>query len=419
MTSGDGRERFSPGDLMLVTGGAGFIGSHTVDALLERGYRVRILDNLQPRVHPLGKPPWVPLEAEFIQGDVADYEELSRALDGVDGVVHLAAYQDYLPDFSRFVHTNAESAALLFELMVSNRRRFPARKIVFASSQSVCGEGRYFCANENESADGNEFRLRSALPARGSEIFEVRSDPRIVRPGPRPLEQLQRGDWEVKCPSCGAAMEPLLIDEETATPHTAYAISKYAIELLAARLGRRYGIPTVCLRYTYVQGPRNSFYNAYSGVARRFAMRILHGMPPLVYEDGGQLRDYVNVHDVARANVLALEQPAADFQVFNVGGGRAVTVLEFARLMLDAFGSALEPELPGEFRLGDTRHTVSDISKLRALGWEPLTPVEENVRQYVEWIRGQSVAKEFLLEAEQIMRQTGVLQRANAANALV
>src|SRR5437764_1503778 len=131
---------------MLVTGGAGFIGSHTVDLLLEKGYRVRILDSLQPRVHPKGQPSWVPKEAEFIQGDVADRDDLSRALSGVDGVFHLAAYQDYLPDFSRFIHTNTESSALMFELIVSDRDRYPVRKIVFASSQAVCGEGRYFCS---------------------------------------------------------------------------------------------------------------------------------------------------------------------------------------------------------------------------------------------------------------------------------
>ena len=147
-------------------------------------------------------------------------------------------------------------------------------------------------------------------------------------------------------------MEPLLIDEGTANPHTAYGISKYAIEQLASCLGRRYGVPTACMRYTYVQGPRNSFFNAYSGVAWRFAMRILNGAPPVAYEDGQQLRDYVNVRDVARANVLAMESEAANFGVFNVGGGRAVTVLEFARIMLDAAGSSLDPIVPGEFRSG-------------------------------------------------------------------
>ena len=414
--SGRNGGMFSRGDLMLVTGGAGFIGSHTVDALLERGYRVRILDILQERVHPKGKPQWVPSDAEFIRGDAANYQTLRRALEGVAGVFHLAAYQDYLPNFSEFVHNNTESSALLFELIVLDRERFPVRKIVFASSQSVCGEGVYYCGNETEEPAGTFKPVRGEW--RGAPIQERRNRA-IVRPGPRSLEQLLRAEWEVQCPLCGEPMEPLLIDEGTSMPHTTYAISKHAIEQIAARLGQRYGIATACMRYTYVQGPRNSFYNAYSGIARRFALRIMSGLPPVAYEDGGQLRDYVNVGDVAKANVLALERPETDFQVLNVGGGRAITVLEFARLMLQQFGSKMEPEVPGEFRVGDTRHTVSDITRMRALGWEPTTPVEENIKQYVEWITQQPVPKNLLPEAEAAMKQSGVVRRARAANAVV
>lgn len=452
---------------VLVTGGAGFIGSHTCDLLLRKEYDVRILDDLQSRVHPKGKPSWLPKEAEFCQGDVADRDDLSSALEGMEHVIHLAAYQDYIPDFSQFVHTNAESTALLFELVVSNPKQYPVQKIVFASSQSVCGEGRYLCPacaggitppaiSEQLSAVHHPLssasnlssilhspsskypvadrRSLSAAPESSEQFHSPSSEPTTAQdlsgsfhspfsilhfpssaihiPPPRPIEQLHRGDWEIHCPACGGYMHPLLIDEATVSPGTAYAISKYAIELLADRLGRRYGIPTACMRYTYVQGPRNSFYNAYSGIARRFALRLLHGLPPIVYEDGGQLRDYINVHDVARANVLAMEDSRADYQVFNVGGGRAVTVLEFARMMLDAFNSDLEPLVPGEFRVGDTRHTVSDISKLRALGWEPTIPVEQNIAEYVSWIKEQQGTREYLEEAERVMREQGVIQRA-------
>jgi dTDP-L-rhamnose 4-epimerase len=367
----------------LVTGGAGFIGSHTVDLLLEKGYAVRILDNLQPRVHPHGKPAWVPPEAEFIRGDVANRAELAPALQGVEYVLHLAAYQDYMPDFSTFIHTNAESAALIFELIVEATlagHPLPVRKIVFASSQAVCGEGLYRC------------------PEHG-----------LLTPPPRSVEQLRRGDWEMHCPSCATYVEPALIPESVVSPGTAYGISKYAIELLADQLGRRYGIPTVCMRYTYVQGVRNSFYNAYSGIARRFALRLLHGLPPVCYEDGRQLRDYVNVKDVARANVLAMEDERADYCVFNVGGKRPVTVLEFARIMIDEFGNSVEPLLSGEFRLGDTRHTVSDVSRLEALGWQPTIPVEQNVREYVAWMCEQQTTDEFLREAERVMREQDVI----------
>jgi dTDP-L-rhamnose 4-epimerase len=397
---------------VLVTGGAGFIGSYTVDLLLERGYPVRILDSLQPRVHPTGRPAWVPREAEFQQGDVANRRDLAAALEGVDAVLHLAAYQDYLPDFSTFIHTNTESAALLFELIASDRKRYPVEKIVFASSQAVSGEGRYLCtqcAGAPDFPDVHEQLAKGGAALSGS--------PRGVHvPASRSLEQLRNGDWEMHCPDCGAAMQPLLIDETTISPGTAYGISKYAIELLADRLGRRYGIPAACMRYTYVQGPRNSFYNAYSGVTRRFALRIMNGLAPVVYEDGGQLRDYVNVRDAARANVLALEDDRANFQVFNVGGGRATTVLEIAALMLKEFGSPLEPLIPGEFRLGDTRHTISDISALRSLGWEPATPVEQNVAEYVAWIKDQQGTLEYLEQAEREMRERGVVQPVNPAD---
>ena len=394
--------------LCLVTGGAGFIGSHTVDLLLERGFDVRILDSLQARVHPHGKPDFVAGEAEFIHGDVSDAEALSGALEGVEYVFHLAAYQDYLPDFSRFIHTNTESAALLFEIAVADRRRYPIRKIVFASSQAVAGEGVYVCPS---CAGGiTAPTIHEQLEAGVSPIDQFPPEAVFV-PCARSIEQLKRGQWEIRCPGCRGEMAPLLTPEATTSPGTTYGISKYAIELLADRLGRRYGIPTVCMRYTYVQGPRNSFYNAYSGVTRRFALRLLRGLPPIVYEDGRQLRDYINVRDVARANVLAIEDERTDFQVFNVGGGRAVTVLEIASMMQRAFGSRLEPLIPGEFRLGDTRHTISDISKLRALGWEPLIPVEHNIAEYAAWIRTQGETNAHLEEAERVMRESGVLLR--------
>jgi dTDP-L-rhamnose 4-epimerase len=372
---------------VLVTGGAGFIGSHTVDLLLEKGYDVRVLDSLQPRVHPKGKPDYLSEEVEFVRGDVADPDDLSGALAGMDAVFHLAAYQDYLPDFSTFIHTNTESTALIFELLVADPVRYPIRKIVAASSQAVSGEGKYRCVNE------------------GTAFY----------PGPRSVEQLHAARWDVLCPACGGAAEPLLIDEATCNnPHTAYGVSKYALELLMFNLGRRYGIETACMRYTYVQGPRNSFYNAYSGIARRFALRLHAGLPPVCYEDGRQLRDYVNVLDVARANVIALESPEANAVALNVGGGEGVTVHEFAETMVREFGSDLEPEVPGEFRLGDTRHTVSDLKRMRDLGWEPTTKVAENVRQYLAWLETQLDSTEYLLEADRLMAEQGIVRRARA-----
>jgi dTDP-L-rhamnose 4-epimerase len=366
---------------VLVTGGAGFIGSHTVDRLLADGYEVRILDNLQPRVHPRGAPSYLPSQVDFVAGDVTHKSTMISALEGVDYVMHLAAYQDYLPDFSTFVHVNSESAALIFEVIVE--RRLGIRKVVFATSQSVAGEGSYRCAEHG-----------------------------VSLPDPRPLSQLERGDWEVRCPQCDRAMTSLPITERVCRPHTAYAISKYSIELLAKSLGSRYDIPTACMRYTYVQGSRNSFFNAYSGICRRFALRITKGLAPVCYEDGRQLRDYVNVADVARANVIAMESTVDEHGVYNVGGGRAITVLEFARIMLDTCGSPLEPDVPGLFRMGDTRHTVSDIAAMERLGWHPTIAAEQSVAEYLEWMSTFTDTADYLAEADRVMREQQVIRLA-------
>lgn len=364
---------------VLVTGGAGLIGSHTVDLALEKGYDVRILDNLQPRVHPAGKPKYVPPDVDFIVGDVRNREDMAKALEGVQYVFHLAAYQDYMPDFSTFFQVNTVSTALLYELIVE--RKYPVRKVVMASSQSTYGEGKYACEEHG-----------------------------VTYPPPRPVEQLARGEWEVVCAACGRVMTPLPIDEARVNPHTAYGISKYALEMAGIELGRKYGIPAVAMRYSIVQGPRNSFYNAYSGICRIFTLRLLHDRPPLVYEDGGQLRDYVYAGDVAQANLLVLERAEADYQAFNVGGERGTTVLEYARIVSDVCGKTFAPEVPGLFRFGDTRHTVSSTEKLRGLGWAPTVPLERFVEEYVAWVREQPDAEEYYLEAERRMKARNIVR---------
>ncbi len=369
---------------VLVTGGAGFIGSHTCDWLLAHNYEVRVLDSLQARVHPKGRPDYMSPEVDFVLSDVRDRFAWERALAGVRYVFHLAAYQDYMPDFSTFVHVNAYSTALLYELIVE--KRLPVERIVLASSQAVYGEGKYVCAEHG-----------------------------VFYPGPRPLEQLQRGEWEHGCPRCGRILEPAGLDESVVNPHTAYGISKYAVELLGMQLGKRYGIPTVALRYSIVQGPRNSPHNAYSGVCRTFTQRLLHHKPPVIYEDGKQLRDYVHVQDVAAAHLLVLERPECAYEVFNVGGMRAVSVLEFARIVAARCGRDIPPVLRGEFRVGDTRHTVSDSSKLRALGWTPQFSVEPIVADYVRWVQEQQEVPDNSEEAAQEMKQHGVLRPAAMA----
>ncbi|MEI6082994.1 MAG: NAD-dependent epimerase/dehydratase family protein [Verrucomicrobiota bacterium] len=359
--------------LVLITGGAGFIGSHTATELLRAGYRVRLLDNLTPPIHTGDWPDWVPAEAEQIIGDVRNRDDWSRALTGVDAVIHLAAHQDLLPNFSQFFHVNSVGTALLYELIVE--KKLPVKKVVVASSQFVYGEGRYQCAKDGE-------------------VYPVGREP-------------AKGQWEPVCPKCGGVITSLPLLETHAGPRNQYSIAKYSQELMAVSLGKNYGIPSVALRYSIVQGPYQSFRNAYSGVLRVFTLQMLKGEPASVFEDGRQLRDYVNVADVARANRLVLEDERANYEVFNVGGGQGYTVLEFAGIV-----SATPPNVTGEYRVGDTRHSVSDITKLQRLGWQPTKTPHDSVRDYVEWIRRQKLDKDYAAEALAKMREMGSLRKA-------
>ena len=366
--------------LVLVTGGAGFICSHTVDLLLKRGYAVRILDALEPPVHAGRRPPaYLPPEAEFRLGDVRDRAAWEQALEGVEAVFHFAAYQDYLPDFSKFFHVNAVGTALLYEVAVE--KKLPLRKIVVASSQAVYGEGKYRCAEHG-----------------------------LQYPGLRSEAQMKARDWDPPCPVCSAHMDWQATDEAVVSPHNSYAMSKYSEEMLALNLGRRHSLPTVALRYSIVQGARQSYRNAYSGAMRIFAMQALAGRPLTVYEDGHQLRDFVHIGDVARANLLVFEEARADYQAFNVGGGRAITVLDFAGRVAERAGTGAAPRLTQEYRFGDTRHIVSDVSRLRALGWEPQGTVEGSIDEYLAWAGSQPDFRNYADEARAHMQQVGTVR---------
>ncbi|MEE2710538.1 MAG: SDR family NAD(P)-dependent oxidoreductase [Gemmatimonadota bacterium] len=373
---------------VLITGGAGFIGSHTADGLIGAGHTVRILDSLHPRVHRGGVPEYLSSDAEFIKGDVRSRDDMTQALQGVDAVIHLAAYQDYMTDFSQFFDTNTTGSALLYELVVEHN--LPIEKIIVASSQAVYGEGPYTCQNAACSVQGVQW------------------------PASRTEDQLEKGQWDILCPGCGAVLQHEAANEAHVNPGNSYAISKYAQEMIGLALGRRYGIPTTAMRYSIVQGPRQSFLNAYSGVCRIFSLRMHLGYPPMAYEDGGQLRDYVNIGDVVRANMLVLEHPATDGEVYNVGGGQTVSVLDFARVLIGTFGKNVAPEIPGKYRFGDTRHILSDISKLTKLGWIPRVNVNLSVRDYVDWLVAQPGLEDFIATADRTMEQRQVVREVRA-----
>jgi dTDP-L-rhamnose 4-epimerase len=316
---------------------------------------------------------------EFIQADVRDKAAWQRALKDVDAVFHFAAYQDYLPDFGKFFAVNTVGTALLYEVVVEER--LPVQKIVVASSQATYGEGKY-----------------------------LRADGSVIYPPIRSEAQLRRGSWDPLDPETNEPLQPTWTDEACVKPHNQYAMSKYTQEMIALNLGQRYDIPSVAMRYSIVQGPRQSFRNAYSGVLRIFVQRLLHDKAPVCYEDGHQLRDYVSVYDVARANLLVLEDARADYQAFNVGGDRQVSVLEYAHLVAQRTAKDLAPQLPAIYRFGDTRHVFSDVSKLRALGWQPTVPLEEVVDGYVAWALDQPDFADFSEEAEARMEALGTLR---------
>jgi dTDP-L-rhamnose 4-epimerase len=368
---------------ILVTGGAGFIGSHTCDRLLELGHEVVVLDALTPPVHRNGRPAHLSPGADFYQGDTRNRDLLTNLLRRVDAVYHFAAYQDYLPDFSRFSDVNVVSTALLYEVIVAER--LDMARVVVASSQSAMGEGLYRC------------------PADGEQV-----------PGMRPEKALATGQWDIPCPVCGGPLEMQATPERISNPQNPYGMSKLGEEMVAINLGRRYGVPTVALRYSIVQGPRQSVYNAYSGACRIFCLSYLLGMPPTLYEDGRAIRDYVNIDDVVDANMLVLEDDRAAGRVFNVGGGKAVTSREFADIVMRQYGSRQPGMVTGEYRFGDTRHIVSDISALRALAWEPKRTPAESVAAYAEWLDDMDGLEGVLAEANARMRALGVVRKAEA-----
>jgi dTDP-L-rhamnose 4-epimerase len=364
---------------VLVTGGAGFIGSHTCDLLVELGHEVTVLDALTAPVHRDGRPSYLTPDVELYVGDVRNRELLANLLRRTDAVYHFAAYQDYLPDFARFVDVNVLSTALIYEFAVAER--LDLQRVVVASSQSAMGEGLYRCPNDGEQL-----------------------------PGMRPESALAAKDWEISCPQCGGELELARTPERISNPQNAYGMSKYAEEMQAINLGRRYEIPTVALRYSIVQGPRQSVYNAYSGACRIFCLHYAQGGAPTVYEDGGSIRDYVNIEDVAAANALVLTHEDAIGRVFNVGGGTAYTTWEFAEIVRAHYGSNLPARITDEYRFGDTRHIFSDTSALQGLGWRARNTPVESVAAYAEWLKSQSDLDRVLEHADATMRSLGVVR---------
>jgi dTDP-L-rhamnose 4-epimerase len=366
---------------VLVTGGAGFIGSHLVDRFLSYGFKVRVLDSLDPKIHPHGLVKSFPKGVDFIQGDTRDPDTLLAALREVDVVSHQAAYQDYMLDFSRFMDVNAVSTALIYELIV--RERLKVKKVIVASSQAVYGEGQYDCAVHG-----------------------------FFQPLPRSQQQLAREQWAVRCPECHQPAKARLLEEGSTNPFNQYAVSKLAEEKIALGLGWLHEIPSVALRYSITQGPRQSLFNHYSGICRIFVGRALKGEPLIVYEDGLQTRDFVHIDDVVDANMAVLESDDANFQAFNVGSGKPTTVLAYAELVLKKLSSDVGISYTGEYRRGDNRNSVSSVNKLRSIRWEPKRDLSTILDDFMAWVETIGGNPSQVQDAYGDMRRAGVVVKA-------
>src|SRR3989338_3791942 len=368
---------------ILVTGGAGFIGSHTVDALIHKGHEVRILDALTKPVHLFAKPKYVNKEAEFIKGDIRNKSLLERSLKHIDVIYHFAAYQDYLPNFSTYFDVNASGTALIYEIIVE--KKLPIKKVIVASSQAIYGEGKYRCKNGH-----------------------------FIYPTLRNTEDLLKKKWDVICPNDGLPLTPQWVKEnDPIDPHNQYAISKYSEEKIALHLGKRYGIPSVTMRYSIVQGPRQSPFNLYSGALRIFVTSLLADRDATIFEDGKQLRDFVNIFDVVKANLLVLENSKTAYQTYNVGGGRKWTIMEFYRKVRHILKSDMKPVMNGKFRVGDTRHIISDIGKIRKVGFSPKYSIDDSILTYTEWVQTLPNFKKMLAKSQETLKTQGFIRQSD------
>jgi dTDP-L-rhamnose 4-epimerase len=361
---------------ILITGGAGFVGSHLADGLLKAGHAVRVLDDLTPQVHPGGRPDYLSPDVELMTGDVRDPNRLKEALAGVDVVYHFAAtvgVGQSMYEIARYMSVNTQGTAELLQAILDSKKA--PEKIVVASSMSIYGEGRYVC-----SACGK----KAAPPVRST-------------------EQLKRGEWDLHCDICRGVLRPLPTDETKPSEiNSMYALSKRDQEELCLIYGRTYGLPVTALRFFNIYGTRQALSNPYTGVAAIFASRMLNNQAPLVFEDGEQMRDFVNVRDIVRANMLAMERTESNGAVINIGCGKPISIRKVAEILATSLGKDLQPVITEKYRSGDIRHCYADLTKARELlGYEPEVTYEEGFRELAEWLRGQQAED----KAETMLRE--------------
>ena len=373
---------------ILVTGGAGYIGSHLVDALVKREYRVTVLDNLEPQVHRSGTwPSYANAGAEYVRGDVRDRAVFEPLVLAADAVVHFGAAVSVgqsMYQVDRYVDVNTRGTALLLDILVNAKH--DVKKVLVASSIGVYGEGAYTCQTHGS-----------------------------VAPTIRPEQQLAARDWEQHCPVCGSHVASIPTPEDKALYRdNIYSMTKYHQEEMVLLIGKTYGIPAVAPRFFNVYGPRQSLSNPYAGVAAIWLSRLLNSKQPVVFEDGGQLRDFVSIHDVVDCLVLMLEQPGADYLPVNVGSGETVTILEIAQLLARLLGSSIEPQITQSGRKFDIRHNTADITRAKTtLGFAPRVSLEQGFSELIEWAKSTpDVAVDFFDRALGELQAKGLLVKS-------
>lgn len=356
---------------ILVTGGLGFIGSHLVDELVRKKYKVTIFDNLEPQVHPEGLPEYYNIRAKFIRGDVRNRKQLKESMVDSDIVVHFAAavgvgqsqYQ-----IAKYVESNIQGTANLLDILVNEKHN--VKKLLIASSMSIYGEGLYECKKCGR-----------------------------VKPYLRNFQNEENQNWEPLCPYCKGIIKPIPTPEETSlTSNSIYAITKKEQEEMSLLIGKTYGIPVVALRFFNVYGPRQSLSNPYTGVAAIFLSRIKNNNPPVIYEDGLQTRDFIWVGDIVNACLLSIEKEEANYQVFNVGTGKPVSILGVAETIIKLLGKGgkIKPNILYKFRKGDVRHCYADITKIKkTLGFKPEVSFEEGMEKLINWSRKAKAVDKF------------------------
>jgi dTDP-L-rhamnose 4-epimerase len=378
---------------ILVTGGAGFIGSHLVDKLIKKRYRVTVFDNLEPQVHPDGLPEYYNLKARFIRGDVRKRKELKEVVADADVVIHLAAavgvgqsqYQ-----IAKYVETNIQGTANLLDVLVNEKHR--VKKLIVASSMSIYGEGLYECK-----------KCGKVKPS-------LRNFSASMVPSPLRGEGKGEGEgyWEPRCPHCNGVLRPVPTPEDTPlVSNSIYAVSKKEQEEMSLLLGKTYGIPVTALRFFNVYGPRQSLSNPYTGVAAIFLSRIKNHNSPVIYEDGLQSRDFIWVEDIADACILCMESEKANYQVFNVGSGKPVSILEMANVLIKLLGvKDVKPEVTYRFRKGDVRHCYADTGKIKKmLGFKPKVSFEDGIRRLINWSKTAQSEDKFLKAAGELKKR--------------